>query len=172
MWEVLGLDFHISTFPHSHIPTFPFAESNAEISPDGRWIAYQSDESGKNEVYGRPFPAVDASRWQVSAGGGAYPMWSRNGREIFFASPGGPRGLTLVAVTVAPTPPGGPFSFGEPQPLFSLAPYSMGVGRTLDVSPDGTRFLAIKLPEAGKQQDTVTVVSHWFDELKARVPIK
>ena len=143
---------------------------NAEISPDCRWIAYQSNESGKDEVYVRPFPAVESSRWQISTGGGATPMWSRDSREIFYA--GGPLGLTLLRVAVESTPPGGPFSFGGAQPLFSLAPYYSSTGRTLNVSPDGKRFLAIKVPEAGKQQDTIIVVSHWFNELKARVPIK
>jgi serine/threonine-protein kinase len=152
-------------------PLFPskFAEANAEISADGRWIAYQSDESGKDEVYVRPFPAVESSRWQISSGGGTHPMWSRNGREILFAGPGG---VMLVVVAVAPTPPGSPFSFGGPQPLFALAPYYRSVGRTIDISPDGQHFLAIKQQEARKQQDTLVVVSHWFDELKARVPIK
>jgi hypothetical protein len=163
---LLALD---GTRPPQPLFQSKFVESNGEISPDGRWIAYESNESGKSEVYVRPFPAVDASRWQVSAGGGAEPMWSRSGRELFFAGPGH---LKLVVVTVAPTPAGGPFSFGEPQPLFALAPYYRAVGRTLDVSADGQRFLAIKEPETGKEQDSLVVVSHWFDELKARVPVK
>ena len=96
-------------------------------------------------------------------------MWSRSGRELFFAGPGR---LKLAVVAVAPTPAGGAFSFGEPQSLFALAPYLRAIGRTIDVSPDGQRFLAVKLAEAKKQQDTLVVVSHWFDELKARVPIK
>jgi serine/threonine-protein kinase len=63
-----------------------FGEANAEVSPDGRWLAYDSDESGKLEVYVRPFPTVDAGRWQVSTGGGAQPVWARSGRELFYRS--------------------------------------------------------------------------------------
>src|SRR5262249_12278625 len=61
-----------------------FNELNARISPDGRWLAYQSDESGSPEVYVRPFPDVNAGRWQVSTGGGRVPTWSGDGRELFF----------------------------------------------------------------------------------------
>lgn len=61
----------------------PFSEMSAEVSPDGRWLAYQWNESGQDEVYVRPFPNVDAGRWQVSTGGGTRPVWSRNGRELF-----------------------------------------------------------------------------------------
>ena len=63
-----------------------FNERNGEISPDGRWIAYESDESGRGEVYVRPFPNVDAGRWAISSGGGTRPAWARSGRELFFES--------------------------------------------------------------------------------------
>ena len=66
-----------------------FGESNGEVSPNGRWIAYQSDESGRAEVYLRPFPDVEAGRWQVSTNGGERPLWARNGRELFYVTPGG-----------------------------------------------------------------------------------
>ena len=59
-------------------------ESNGEVSPDGRWLAYQSNESGREEVYVRPFPNVETARRQVSTGGGTRPLWSRNGRELFY----------------------------------------------------------------------------------------
>jgi Tol biopolymer transport system component len=146
-----------------------FSVLNAEISPDGRWIAYQSNESSQDEVYVRPFPAAEAGRWQVSVDGGTVPMWSRSGRELFFARPGDGK---LYAVAVAAAPGGGAFSFGGPQALFALAPYFSQLGRTLDVSLDGQRFLAVKSPEMNKGQDSVVVVSRWFEELKARVPIK
>jgi Tol biopolymer transport system component len=161
---LLALD---KTSPPQPLFQTTFSEANAEISPDGRWIAYQSNESGKYEVYVRPFPAVDSGRWEVSTGGGTTPLWSRNGRELFYVSGG-----KLVSVALPPAPVGGTFSFGRPQPLFALTPYFLTTGRTFDVSADGQRFLAIKLPEATKSQDALVVVSHWFDELKARVPIK
>ena len=101
-----------------------FDEVNGEISPDGRWLVYQSNESGKDEICVRPFPSVDRARWQVSAGGGAAPMWSRNGRELFYATGSG-SDATLVTVPVAHAPTGGAFLFREPQPLFALAKFYM-----------------------------------------------
>ena len=62
----------------------PATERNAEISPDGRWIAYESDQTGRLEVYVRTFPAVSAGRWQVSTDGGMAPLWGRDGRELFY----------------------------------------------------------------------------------------
>ena len=73
-----------------------FDESNAEISPDGRWLAYQSNESGSNEVYVRPFPDVNGGRWQISTGGGQQPLWARSGEELFYRAPSG----ALVAVKI------------------------------------------------------------------------
>ena len=61
----------------------PFNELNSDLSPDGRWIAYQSDESGRFEVYVRPYPDVNGGRWQVSATGGTRPLWGRDGRELY-----------------------------------------------------------------------------------------
>ena len=65
----------------------PASELNAEISPDGRWLAYESDESGQREIYVRPFPQVDGSRSRVSNGGGTRPLWGRNGKELFYMTP-------------------------------------------------------------------------------------
>jgi len=73
-----------------------FQERTAEISLDGRWLAYESDESGRLEVYVRPFPEVNDGRWQVSTTGGRMPLWARNGRELFYLAPDGP----IMAVPV------------------------------------------------------------------------
>ena len=67
-----------------------FSELNAELSPDGRWLAYQSNESGRDEIYVRPFPDVTGGRWQVSTGGGRSPLWARTGGELFTDRPTGP----------------------------------------------------------------------------------
>src|SRR5262249_977194 len=66
----------------------PFVETNAELSADGRWLAYQSNESGRNEIYVRPFPNVTAAKWLVSTAGGNQPLWARSGRELFYRSMG------------------------------------------------------------------------------------
>jgi serine/threonine-protein kinase len=154
----------------------PFRELNAEISPDGRWIAYQSNESGRDEIYVRPFPTVNEGRWQVSTGGGSRPLWARNGQELFY--------LTAAGDALMSTPVSGSSSFktGNPAKVFETTAYYVPLasaanspGRTYDVSPDGRRFLMIK-PVAGAEQNTapqsITVVQNWFEELTRRVPTR
>jgi serine/threonine-protein kinase len=134
-------------------------ELNAIVSPDGRWLAYQSDESGIPEVYVRPFPDVNGGRWQVSASGGRTPQWRRDGRELFYISHDN-------ALMAAPIEPGSAFSSGTPVRLFR-GPYFFGgansIGRTYDVSPDGRRFLIIKPDPASS--NAIAVVQSWFEEL-------
>ena len=146
----------------------PANELTAEVSPDGRWVAYDSDESGQFEVYVRPFPgADDGSRWQVSIAGGRQPLWSRDGRELFYRSFDG--AVMSVAVT-----PGATFEAGRARRLFEGSAYSgggsQGGGRTYDVAPDGKRFLMVKLPPAGKAPELV-VVLNWFEELGRLAPL-
>ena len=92
----------------------PFDELNAEVSPNGQWLAYESNESGRNEIYVRPFPNVDADRQQVSTNGGTQPLWARNGQELFYESMG-----TLMRV---PVKTGSTFERGTPEKVFD-APY-------------------------------------------------
>jgi serine/threonine-protein kinase len=152
---------HIEPLIHS-----PFRERNAEISPDGRWIAYQSNESGVDQVYVRPFPAVDSGRWQVSTNGGQKPFWARNGRELFYIANDG----SLMSV---PIQAGTVFNFGNPARLFDASPYIGNglVGRTLDVSPDGRRFLMIKSLKQEETTAQINVVLNWTEELKQKVPV-
>jgi serine/threonine-protein kinase len=146
----------------------PANELWAEVSPDGRWVAYDSDESGQFEVYVRPFPdAYAGSRWQVSSGGGKQPLWSRAGNELFFRDFNG-------AVLSVPVTPGPTFAPGRPVRIIAGSGYhgagAQGGGRTYDVSPDGRRFLMLKL--AGQSQaPQLVVVLNWFDELKRMAPI-
>jgi Tol biopolymer transport system component len=143
----------------------PFIERNAEVSPDGRFLAYESNESGRNEIYVRPFPEVERGRWQVSTGGGTQAAWARNGRELFYLD--GSNRLTAVPVQTTGTA----FSASNPARVFDR-PYAMPVGfRTYDVSPDGQRFLMIKEDQNATAAGMV-VVEHWTEELKARVPTK
>src|SRR5690606_17139368 len=141
----------------------------AEVSPDGRWIAYDSDESGQMEVYVRPYPgAYGGGRWQISSGGGRQPLWSRDGRELFYRDYAG--AMMAAVVTLSPE-----FS---PRPAVELcaAPGHLGSGaqgggRAYDLSLDGTRFLMIKQssPDDGAAQPLV-VVFNWFEELERRAP--
>ena len=147
-----------------------FSERNGELSPDGRWLAYQSDESGQQEIYVRPFPDIDTGRWQVSTGGGSRPLWARSGEELFYLAPDG--AVMRVAVKGAAT-----FRADTPTRLFQgpyFAPATGRIFRTYDVSPDAQRFLMIK--EGGGAEDTsaapsLIVVQNWTEELKRLVPV-
>jgi len=142
-----------------------FNETNAELSPDGQWMAYESNESGTNQVYVRPFPEVDAGRWQISTGAGSRPLWAHSGRELFYVASG-----ALWAVAVQTT--GSTFSAGNPAKLFDTGSYSFSINaRTLDVSADGQQFLMIKTAasNATATLPSLVVVEHWTEELKARV---
>jgi hypothetical protein len=143
-----------------------YAEDNATISPDGRWIAYESGESGGREVFVRPFPNVGDGRVQVSAGGGLKPVWARNGRELFYVD----ADTNMMAV---PVQTGGSFERGAPQRLFSAKPYQFSQVRNFDVSADGQRFLMLKDPAgrtAERPAGNVNVIVNWFAELESRVP--
>jgi hypothetical protein len=144
----------------------PFTEQNGETSPDGRWLAYQSNESGRMEIYVRPFPRVNSGRWQVSTGGGSRPAWGRSGRELFYLD--GNNAMTAVAVQ----PSGPTFIAGNPTKLFDWR-YGPNVGgRTYDVSADSQRFLMIKDNAASPIPPSIIVVQHWVEELKRLVPTK
>lgn len=142
-----------------------YVEDNATLSPDGRWVAYESTESGRREVYVRSFPDVSRFRIQVSQNGGLKPVWAPNGRELFYLDDG--QNMMLVPVRSGST-----FERDPPQRLFSAGPYFATQVRNFDIARDGQRFLMIKeLREpAGTQPEvTINVVLNWFEELKQRV---
>jgi serine/threonine-protein kinase len=149
----------------------PFEEYNAEISLDGRWLAYQSNRSGVFEVYVRPFPEVESGQWPVSTGGGTEPLWGRDGRELFYRAPTG----AVMRVEVAP---GTTWKAGSPAQVIEARSYVLGsgpLGRTYDISADGRRFVMMKNAESPAQTSAVrriVVVQNWTEELKARVPAK
>jgi serine/threonine-protein kinase len=141
-------------------------QAEAEISPDGRWIAYQSDESGTRHVYVRPFPNVEQGQWQVSTDGGSRPLWARNGRELFYVSPD----QLLMVVSVRA---GASFTPGKAQPLFdvrdNVIPLGGPVAMNFDISLDGKRFLMVKY-QTTAGATTFVAVQNWFEELKRLVP--
>ena len=139
-----------------------FAEYHSDVSPDGRWIAYASTESGEHQVYVRPFPNVDEGKWQISRESGAYPVWSPDGRELFY-----PR-ESDQAVMVVPVETDSTFSHGNPERLFDGGEFfGGGVSRPFDLAPDG-RALAIR-PQTS-DSSLVVVVENWLDELQRLVP--
>jgi serine/threonine-protein kinase len=147
----------------------PFADRNGTVSPDGRWLAYEANDSSRFEIYVRPFPDVNSGRWQVSTTGGTRPIWARSGQELVYVSPTG----ALMAVGVARGP-----SWAATTPTMVVKEgYFTNLnwwGRSYDISPDGQRFLMIK--EGGADGSaapaSIIVVQHWVEELKRLVPTK
>jgi serine/threonine-protein kinase len=139
-----------------------FNESGPLISPDGHWMAYVSDESGRSEIYVQSFPARDG-KWQISREGGVEPLWAPNGRELFFRNEIGNRMMIVDMST------DNGFAAGSPRLLFEGS-YQRGSGAGVaqyDISPDGERFLMIQPHQAASQ---INLVLNWFEELKRLVP--
>ncbi len=137
-----------------------FRETAAKFSPDGRFVAYVSDESGRKEVYVRPFPGGDG-KWQVSGNGGRQPRWSKDGKELFYTERD-----TLMAVVVATTPS---FTSGAVTRLFQDADLLGGDDPRYDVSGDGRRFV-LREPVAGAEEKppSIHIVQNWFAEFRDR----
>jgi serine/threonine-protein kinase len=139
----------------------PGSQGNAVVSPDGRWIAYDHDDS----IYVRPFPNVAAGGWQVSPPGTKWPVWSRDGRALFYAS-----GQSLMSIPVQPTAQTFQWGAGSKVLEGSYADFSVrGFPRNYDVSPDGQRFLVLK-DDTADESPNVIVVENWVEELKRLVP--
>jgi serine/threonine-protein kinase len=149
----------------SRVLATQYNEAYPALSPDGRWLAYTSDESGRLEVYVRPFPDVDARRWQVSTDGGQFPKWAPDGGALYFL---GPSQMLRAAVEAAPT-----FSWRPPEVLFEHGAYLMTAGLLpigYALAADGQRFLFLKSaaaagPSAAAAPELV-VVQSWLDELE------
>jgi len=143
-----------------------FCNGFAAVSPDGRWMAYRSSMSGRDEIYVERYPEL-GNRQQISTGGGAFPLWSHDGRELFFGSPDGRQ---MLAVTIQSGPR---LIAGRPRVLFELAMLVQAFGnRPYDIAPDG-RFLIIRSAEAeteGTPASNLILVQNWFEELKRLVP--
>ena len=141
-------------------------ESKGAVSPDGRWLAYDFGVSGQSEIYVRSFPDDSGPGRVVSSGGGSSPLWSRDGRELFYESE---NRLMVLSVQTEPT-----FDVGRPQVLID-GPYFFGGSiRPYDISLDGQRFLMMKPigsegGEAGAPQ--LHAIVNWFEELQRLVPV-
>jgi Tol biopolymer transport system component len=143
----------------------PFAEGDAQVSPDGKWLAYVSAESGSSqEVYVTAFPGPGA-KVRISQNAGSWPRWSRNMRELFFWAGNSP----VVGLMAVPIQPGSTFQAGKPELLFSG-----NSGTTWDPAPDSKQFLIETSPATNVATGgaNVAVVTDWFEELKRRAPAK
>jgi Tol biopolymer transport system component len=144
----------------------PLPEGSAAFSPDGNWIAYASVESAQSEVFVRPFPPQGPSgsgKWLISNGGGAAPIWSRDGKELFYKAPDN---RIMVA---AYTANGNSFTASKPRPWSNAQ-----ISGELDLAPDGKRFMearpradAVGEPASSVQ---VTFLLNFFDEVRRRIP--
>ena len=150
-------------------------ERNGVLSPNGRWLAYESDESSSVfEIFVRSFPDINSFRVQVSAGGGSRPLWSRDGSELFYLTGFSPGPVRMMTAKVQS---GTDFVTGSPQQIFEgryLASEIFPFPRTYDVSANGRRFLMIKgLPaDQPATPSPFVVVLNWQEELKQRVPTR
>jgi serine/threonine-protein kinase len=147
--------------------TSPFDERAATLSPDGKWLAYVSNETGVNEVFVTPFPAADR-KWQVSSGSTSGPIWAHDGRTLFYTE-----GEGMNAVEVDPGPP---FVVGPPRVLFSLPTgvrqspvWEVGAGQ-FALSSDDQRFLMVRNvdPWVTTAPPKLVLVQNFFEELRAR----
>ena len=140
-----------------------FNERSPMFSPDGRWLAYVSDESDRDEIYVKPYPGP-GGKWPISTEGGTEPMWSADGRELFYRL-----GEKMMVVEVQSEPA---FTSEGPQLVFEVPYLTDQFGTSnYDISPDGQRFLMIKAAEEEEgQQGQINVIQNWFEELKRLVP--
>ncbi len=151
----------------------PYEETAPRFSPDGKWLAYSSDESGRREIYVQPYPGP-GGKWQISTDGGQEPVWNPKGGELFYRS-----GSKIMAVEVNQSRDregagASGFSAGKPRMLFE-GPYLPTAASFpfYDVSPDGQRFLMLKPVESQASAPTqINVVLNWFEELKRKAPVK
>ena len=145
-----------------------FDEYMPTLSPDGRWLAYVSMESGREEVWVRPFPDAGSARWQVSTSGGSEPAWSHDGRELFFVTASD----SMVAVDV-PSGTGADFQTGQRKDLFSLAARQIRRGafhRSYAVTPDDQGFVMLQAAGTGSDAgDYLTIVLNWLSEVRQQM---
>jgi serine/threonine-protein kinase len=170
----MSRDLMLLTLDGSHRVTpllqTPFDEQRGIISPDGHWLAYESNSSGQSEIWIRPFPNTSVVQYQISTSGGTRPVWAHNGEELFFIGEDG----TLMRVPIEATAT--MWNAGAPTKLLESRYYTGGgnPNRSYDVSPDGRRFLMIKAASADPATvpPNIIVVQHFDEELKRLAPAK
>jgi eukaryotic-like serine/threonine-protein kinase len=157
--DIYGLRTGIDSAPVPLVAS-EFEEYSPSLSPDGRWLAYVSNESGRAEVYVRPFPEVGTAKWQISSSGGTEPLWANSSRELFFKN----RNAELVAVSVQTRPA---FRVASARPLFSTREnYFEPLHTSYAISPDDRSFIFVR--HLGADEGRLVMVLNWFEELGQR----
>ncbi len=144
----------------------PADDRNAELSPNGRFLAYQSNEPGQFEIYVRPYPQIGSGRWQASSNFGKGPTWARSGRELFYMD------RTNHLMTVPVDTQGATFSAGAPVLVLQTSYATPFAWRMYDVSADANRFVMIKDRFSHTADLTIVVAQNWIEELKRILPLK
>ena len=155
----------MDSVPIPLVATPQYAEQAPALSPDGRWLAYTSNETGQNEAFVRPFPNVDDLKVTVSSDWGIVPLWAHSGRELFFVD--NERRCVAAQVVTEPT-----FRVVELRPLFEIPPgYPFPQnGAPYDITLDDHQFLMARVFESGAEDaQRVVLVTNWFEELRERV---
>jgi serine/threonine-protein kinase len=144
----------------------PSAELNGFVSPDGKWLAYESDRSGQSEIYVAPYPGASMRQWKISSGGGTRPLWAPSSHELFYVSSDG----AVMAVRVDPR--GQPLGDATKavEALYATGGPGFLPPRNYDVSPDGKRFLMLKPAVDQSPAPQIIIVQNWSEELKRLVP--
>jgi len=140
----------------------PFTTRGTKFSPDGKWIVYESDESGQFEIYVRGFPSA-SGQWQVSNQGGANQFWRGDGKELYYLPPGRDK-VMAVGITVE----AGSIKAETPRELFSVSSPIQSGASNFGVTADGQRFLIREGTERARVSPPLTVVTNWHELLKKR----
>jgi Tol biopolymer transport system component len=163
--DVWGTRPAMDTLPVPLVIT-PFDEKAIALSPDGRWLAYESDETGRNEVYVRPFPETESGKWPVSTNGGVMPVWAHSGRELFYVN--GDNEMVTAQIQ-----PGSTFMVGDRTVLFTIRPevlFRQNEQYALyDITPDDQRFIMLRAVNVQENKPELILVENFIEELKAKV---
>jgi len=161
--DIWALRIGVDSVP-TRLVSSAFDERAITLSPDARWLAYESDETGQNEIYVRPFPDVSGGKHVVSVGGGSRPLWSHSGREVFYVRESDAM-LVAAQVRLSPT-----FVVTTRQDLFPVGGYALSANyTTYDVSADDSRFLMVRVVAGPSSGQRLILVENWLEELKAKV---
>jgi eukaryotic-like serine/threonine-protein kinase len=164
--DIFGIRPGVDSAPVPLAANPRYDEAAPALSPDGKWLAYESDETGRMEVYIRPFPNTEGGKWQVSVNGGQAPLWAHGGRELFFVD--GTRNMVAVPVSAGTSP-----QLGDRKVLFHLTD-DLYLGdpenyTPFDITPDDRHFImARQVRAATTGRPTFLLVDNWFEELKSK----